>query len=63
MKVNDLVTVKTADGPRRKGKILAVEHFHEGTMYLVSLENYPDGIWFFNESDTKDGTFVEPYTP
>ncbi|PBI78850.1 hypothetical protein A9993_03540 [Rahnella victoriana] len=60
MKVNDLVTVKTDGGPRREGKVLALEEFYEGVMYLVSLEDYPAGIWFFNEGDTKDGTFVEP---
>ena len=46
MKVNDLVTVKTDGGPRRPGVVLAVEEFSEGTMYLVSLEDYPLGIWF-----------------
>ncbi|KAA8729340.1 MAG: protein DsrB [Ewingella americana] len=60
MKVNDLVTVKTDGGPRREGKVLEIEEFYEGVMYLVSLEDYPAGIWFFNETDSKDGTFVEP---
>ncbi len=46
MKVNDRVTVKTDGGPRRPGVVLAVEEFSEGTMYLVSLEDYPLGIWF-----------------
>lgn len=41
MKVNDRVTVKTDGGPRRPGVVLAVEEFSEGTMYLVSLEDYP----------------------
>ncbi len=50
MKVNDRVTVKTDGGPRRPGVVLAVEEFSEGTMYRVSLEDYPLGIWFFNES-------------
>lgn len=50
MKVNDRVTVKTDGGPRRPGVVLAIEEFSEGTMYLVSLEDYPLGIWFFNES-------------
>jgi len=63
MKVNDLVTVKTDGGPRREGVILAVEQFNEGVMYLVQLEDYPTGIWFFNEVDSLDGTFVEPRTP
>ena len=49
MKVNDRVTVKTDGGPRRPGVVLAIEEFSEGTMYLVSLEDYPLGIWFFNE--------------
>ncbi|QCR35628.1 protein DsrB [Nissabacter sp. SGAir0207] len=60
MKVNDVVTVKTDGGPRREGVILAVEQFNEGVMYLVKLEDYPTGIWFFNEVDSLDGTFVEP---
>ncbi|EAW4982241.1 protein DsrB [Salmonella enterica] len=59
MKVNDRVTVKTDGGPRRPGVVLAVEEFSEGTMYLVSLEDYPLGIWFFNESGHQDGFFVE----
>ncbi|MEH0873381.1 protein DsrB [Pectobacterium cacticida] len=60
MKVSDLVTVKTDGNKRREGVVLAVETFQEGTMYLVALEDYPAGIWFFNESDSQDGTFVEP---
>ena len=50
MQVNDRVTVKTDGGPRRSGVVLAIESFSEGTMYLVSLEDYPLGIWFFNEA-------------
>ncbi|QTF07949.1 protein DsrB [Brenneria izadpanahii] len=60
MKVNDLVTVKTDGMARREGVILEVEEFQEGTMYLVSLDDYPAGVWFFNEAESKDGTFVEP---
>ena len=59
MKVNDRVTVKTDGGPRRPGVVLAVEEFSEGTMYLVSLEDYPLGIWFFNEAGHQDGIIVE----
>lgn len=59
MKVNDRVTVKTDGGPRRPGIVLAVEAFNEGMMYLVALEDYPLGIWFFNENDHPDGVFVE----
>ncbi|EHD22059.1 MULTISPECIES: protein DsrB [Brenneria] len=59
MKVNDLVTVKTDGRTRREGVILAAEEFQEGTMYLVALEDYPAGVWFFNEVESKDGTFVE----
>ncbi|AFI89850.1 protein DsrB [Pectobacterium parmentieri] len=62
MKVNDLVTVKTDGKARREGVVLAVETFQEGIMYLVALKDYPAGIWFFNEVDSKDGTFVEPTT-
>jgi len=39
--------------------ILAVEEFNEGIMYLVALDDYPAGVWFFNEIDSRDGTFVE----
>ena len=55
MQVNDRVTVKTDGGPRRSGVVLAIESF----MYLVSLEDYPLGIWFFNENGHPDGIFVE----
>ena len=63
MKVNDRVTVKTDGGPRRPGVVLAVEEFSEGTMYLVSLEDYLLGIWFFNEAGHQDGIFVEKASP
>ena len=59
MNVNDRVTVKTEGGPRRSGVVMAVESFSEGTMYLVSLEDYPLGVWFFNEEGHPDGIFVE----
>ena len=59
MQVNDRVTVKTDGGPSRSGVVLAIEQFNEGTMYLVSLEDYPMGIWFFNELGHADGIFVE----
>lgn len=61
MKVNERVTVKTDGGPRREGTVLAVEDFSEGTMFLVALEEYPLGIWFFNETGHDDGIFVEPH--
>lgn len=61
MKVNDRVTVRTDGGPRRPGTVLAVEDFSEGTMYLVALEDYPQGVWFFNEMGHADGIFVEPH--
>lgn len=63
MKVNDVVTVKTDGRARREWVILAVEAYQEGTMYLVSLEDYPAGVWFFNEIESKDGTFVELKQP
>lgn len=59
MKLHDRVTVKTDGGPRRQGTILAIEEFSEGTMYLVALDDYPTGIWFFNETSHPDGIFVE----
>lgn len=59
MKVRDLVTVKTDGKLRREGVILAVEKFNEGIMYLFSLADYPAGVWFFNEIDNRDGTYVE----
>jgi len=60
MKLHERVTVKTDGGPRRKGTIQAIEEFSEGIMYLVALEDYPTGIWFFNETSHPDGIFVEP---
>ena len=59
MNVNERVTVKTDGGPRRPGVVLAIETFSEGTMYLVALDDYPLGIWFFNEKESPDGIFVE----
>lgn len=58
MQVNDRVTVKTDGGPRRSGVVLAIESFSEGTMYLVALEDYPLGIWFFNEVGHPDGILL-----
>ncbi|SQK75235.1 Dextransucrase DSRB [Tatumella ptyseos] len=46
MQVDEWVSVKTAGGSPRTGKILAAETFNEGIMYLVALEEYPRGIWF-----------------
>ena len=59
MKGKDRVPVKKGGCPRRPGVVLAVEEFSGGTLYLVSLEDYPLGIWFFNEAGHQDGIFVE----
>lgn len=61
MQVNDKVSVKTDGGPRRTGSVLAVESFSEGVMFLVALDDYPRGVWFFNENSSPDGIFVEPW--
>jgi hypothetical protein len=58
MQVNDRVTVKTDGGPRRSGVVLAIESFSEGTMYLVSLEDYPLGIWFLTKQGTRTGSLL-----
>ncbi|MEX6226878.1 protein DsrB [Providencia hangzhouensis] len=59
MNINDRVYVKTDGQERREGKILLIEPFNEGVMYLVSLPDYPEeGIWFFNEKDGDEGIFV-----
>ncbi|HCR4050073.1 TPA: protein DsrB [Proteus mirabilis] len=60
MNVNDHVVVKTDGCEDRKGTILLIEEFNEGIMYLVSLPEYPNGIWFFNEKECGEGTFVRP---
>lgn len=60
MKIHDRVYVKTDGQERREGKILLIEPFNEGTMYLVSLPDYPGGIWFFNEKEGGMGVFVTP---
>ena len=54
MQVNDRVTVKQT-AARGAGVILAVEVFNEGTMYLVSLEDYPAGVWFLMKSTAVTG--------
>ena len=59
MQVNGSGTGKSGGGPRRWGVGVAIESFSEGTMYRVSLEDYPLGIWFFNEIGHPDGIFVE----
>ncbi|NKI73975.1 protein DsrB [Dickeya sp. CFBP 2040] len=61
MNVDDKVTVKTDGDVRREGIILTVEPFQEGTMYLIALEDYPEGVWFFNELNSPEGIFVELY--
>ncbi len=60
MQVNDNVVVKTDGIDDREGTILLIEEFNEGIMYLVSLPEYPKGIWFFNEKEGGEGTFVRP---
>ncbi len=60
MKIHDCVHVKTDGQEIRQGKILLIEPFNEGIMYLVSLPDYPGGIWFFNEKEGGDGVFVTP---
>lgn len=60
MQVNDKVVVKTDGREDRQGIILLVEEFNEGIMYLVSLPEYPKGIWFFNEREGNNGIFVRP---
>ncbi len=60
MQINDTVYVKTDSDSPREGKILLIEPFSEGIMYLVSLPEYPEGIWFFNEKEGGDGVFVTP---
>lgn len=59
MKVNDWVIVKMDGGLCCSGVVLVVEEFSEGIMYLVLLEDYLFGIWFFNEVGYQDGIFVE----
>lgn len=58
MKINDRVYVKTDGEHIRQGTILLIEPFSEGNMYLVSLPDYPGGIWFFNEKEGEEGIFV-----
>ncbi|EJD6038831.1 MULTISPECIES: protein DsrB [Morganella] len=60
MQINDTVYVKTDADEPREGRILLIEPFSEGVMYLVALPEYPDGIWFFNEKEGGDGVFITP---
>ncbi|MEX5821867.1 hypothetical protein AB6H18_18960 [Enterobacter hormaechei] len=59
MKVNDRVTVKTDGGPRRRAWFWQSKSLMKAQCLLVSLEDYPLGIWFFNELGHPDGIFVE----
>lgn len=61
MKINDRVTVKTNGGPCHLGTVLAVEHYNKSVMYLVALEDYPIGIWFFDDIDHTKGVLIELY--
>ncbi|EPL9569648.1 protein DsrB [Providencia rettgeri] len=58
MNINDRVYVKTDGQEPREGTILLIEPFNEGVMYLIALPDYPEGIWFFNEKEGNEGTFV-----
>lgn len=60
MQINDTVYVKTDAEEPREGRILLIEPFSEGVMYLVALPEYPEGIWFFNEKEGGDGIFITP---
>lgn len=60
MQINDTVYVKTDADEPREGRILLIEPFSEGVMYLVALPEYPDGIWFFNEKEGGNGVFITP---
>ncbi|CAJ0991945.1 protein DsrB [Pantoea sp. Nvir] len=62
MKINDRVTIRTRSSLKRIGIILAIEHFNGSIMYLVALEDYPLGIWFFNESHHPEGIWINAYT-
>ncbi|EOE6699255.1 protein DsrB [Morganella morganii subsp. morganii] len=60
MQIDDRVYVKTDADEPREGRILLIEPFSEGVMYLVALPEYPEGIWFFNEKEGGDGVFITP---
>ncbi len=60
MQIDDTVYVKTDADEPREGRILLIEPFSEGVMYLVALPEYPEGIWFFNEQEGGDGVFITP---
>ncbi|PPI86747.1 hypothetical protein [Candidatus Pantoea edessiphila] len=51
MQIGDYVIVKTEGIKNRIGKILAIEPepFKKSKMYLIILEDFPIGIWFFEE--------------
>lgn len=62
MQVNDNVVVKTDGIDNREGTILLIEEFNEGIMYLVSLPEYPKGIWFFNEKEGAKVHLLDQYS-
>ncbi|PPI88200.1 hypothetical protein CRV12_00995 [Candidatus Pantoea edessiphila] len=51
MKIDDDVTIKFEGCCDRNGKITAIESFNAKKMYLIILEDYPIGIWFFDDSN------------
>ena len=46
MQIDDTVYVKTDADEPREGRILLIEPFSEGVMYLVALPEYPEEFGF-----------------
>ncbi|MBK4775450.1 hypothetical protein [Candidatus Pantoea edessiphila] len=51
MKIGDYVTIKCECNYNDTGRIIAIETFNKKPMYLIILEDYPIGVWFFNEGN------------
>lgn len=60
MQINDQVVVTCHDSCPRRGVLRAIATRNDGVMYLVALDDFPLGIWFFNDGDRSDNVRVEP---
>ncbi|WP_136132288.1 hypothetical protein [Candidatus Pantoea edessiphila] len=54
MKIGDHITITSPGSSNKIGRILTIiESINNRKMYLVMLEDYPIGIWFFEEINSE----------
>ncbi|MXP50902.1 hypothetical protein [Pantoea sp. SoEX] len=47
MKIGDYISITCEGNHIKKGNIIAIETFNNKIMYLIMLERYPIGVWFY----------------